>query len=222
MTSGHRSKFIISIISFIAFIFMSNKAYTQVSIDSLKILDAVLLTSDSTLPVKNAHVISKFNHWGTISNKEGRFRMYVDPKDSVLITSVGFRPVILSMDSSYFYEGRVVPIKLIKDTVAINEVVIRGYFDYATMKQIVVEMAPVDLTNFYPNWSGTELLYREAQGSISFKGPIQALYDVFNRSARLQRKLISNRREYNRIMTQMGRLQDTVPAIPEHMQELPR
>jgi hypothetical protein len=196
------------------------KGNAQNITDSLKILDAVLITSDSLLPVKNAHIISKFNRWGTISNKEGRFMMYVNDHDSLLITSIGFRPEIIRIDSSYFIDDSIIPIMLTKDTISINEVVIRGFFDYETMKQIVVEMEPVDLTNFYPDWSGTELMYKEPH-PMSFKGPIQALYDVFNRSARLQRKLISNRREYNRVMTQMGRVNDTIPAIPEHMQESP-
>ncbi len=189
--------------------------------DSLYILNARILTSDSLLPVHNAHIISKFNRWGTISNKEGRFKLYVHEADSVLITSVGFSPLILRMESSFFKkEDSILTITIAKDTLSINEVVIRGYWDYATMKQIVVDMQPVDLTQFYPDWTGTELLYKEPH-PVSFKGPIQALYDAFNRSARLQRKLINNRKEYNKIMNKMGRYNDTIPAIPEHMRQLP-
>ena len=189
--------------------------------DSLRILDAVILTNDSLLPVHNAHIISKFNRWGTISNEEGRFKLYVQDSDSILVTSIGFRAMIIQMDPSFFQEDSIIPIILTKDTVSINEVIIRGYYDYATMKQIVVEMKPIDLTNFYPEWSGTELLYQDPR-PMSFKGPIQALYDAFNQSARLQRRLLKNRKDYNRIMKQMGRPQDTIPAIPEHMQGSPR
>jgi hypothetical protein len=212
---------IISFVVTVVLVAGSKWSHAQQISDSIRILDAVLITSDSLLPIKNAHIISKFNRWGTISNKEGRFKMYVSNRDSLLVTSIGFRPQIVRVDSSYFIDDSIVEIKLVKDTVSINEVVIRGFFDYETMKQIVVEMEPIDLTNFYPDWSGTELMYKEPH-PMSFKGPIQALYDVFNRSARLQRKLINNRKEYNRVMTQMGRSYDTIPAIPEHMQELPR
>jgi hypothetical protein len=204
----------------ILFMIKSNDVRSQSTNDSIRVLDGVILTADSLLPIHNAHIISKFNKWGTISNQEGRFKLYVQNNDSILITSIGFRPIIVQMDNSFFVEDSVVPIYIPKDTISINEVVIRGYFDYATMKQIVIEMRPIDLTQFYPDWSGTELLYKSPQ-PMSFKGPIQALYDVFNNSARLQRKLIKNRREYNRVMTQMGRANDTIPATPEHMQELP-
>ena len=203
---------------FSVFFFKTSKA--QHVEDSLYILDAVILTSDSLLPVHNAHIISKFNRWGTISNKEGRFKLYVQNSDSILITSIGYRPLIIQIDPVVLYGDSIVVIELPKDTLSINEVVIRGYWDYTTMKQIVIDMQPVDLSQFYPDWTGTELLYMDPH-PMSFKGPIQALYDVFNRSARLQRKLISNRKEYNKVMNQMGRSSDTIPAIPEHRQELP-
>jgi len=198
-----------------------NKLYSQQVSDSLYILDAIILTSDSLLPVENAHVISKFNRWGTISNKQGRFKLYVHNFDSVLITSIGFSPLILRMNTSLLSSDSVVRIQLPKDTLTINEVVIRAYWDYPTMKQIVINMQPIDLSQFYPNWEGTELLYMEPH-PMSFKGPVQALYDAFNQSARLQRKLVKNRREYNEIMNQMGRYLDTVPPMPEHRQVLPR
>ncbi len=210
-----------SLLVFFVFSFSDMKIiYAQQDIDSLYILDAVILTSDSLLPIVNAHIISKFNRWGTISNKQGRFKLYVQNSDSVLITSIGFSPLILQMDSSILSSESILEIRLPKDTITINEVVIRAYFDYKTMKQIVINMQPVDLSQFYPNWENTGLLYLEPR-PMSFKGPIQALYDVLNHSARLQRKLIKNRKEYNQIMQQMGRYLDTIPAIPEHMQELP-
>jgi len=192
----------------------------QQQLDSLLILDAVILTSDSLLPVHNAHIISKFTRWGTISNQEGRFKLYVQNNDSILITSIGFGSTIIQMNPDCFIDDSVYVIQLSKDTVTINEVVIRGYWDYTTMKQIVVDMQPMDLGQFYPDWTGTELLYKSARPA-SFKGPVQALYDVFNRSARLQRKLIRNRKEYNKIMNQMGRSSETIPVKPEHMQESP-
>lgn len=220
--AGHKYKFLYySFLLFFAFsLFEMKTATAQQNSDSLYILDAVLLTSDSLLPVVNAHVISKFNRWGTISNKQGRFKLYVHNADSILITSIGFSPLILQMNKAILLSDSIVEIRLPKDTITINEVIIRAYWDYPTMKQIVINMQPIDLSQFYPDWENTGLLYLEPR-PMSFKGPIQALYDILNRSARLQRKLIKNRKEYNEIMMQMGRYLDTIPAKPEHMQELP-
>ncbi len=205
---------------FLILLFGLNNTYSQQLNDSLYILDAVIVTNDSLLPVENAHVISKYNRWGTISNKQGRFKLYVQESDSVLITSMGFSSIILTVDTAVLSYDGIIQIRLPKDTLSINEVVIRGYWDYKTMKQIVINMQPIDLSQFYPDWEGTELLYLEPR-PMSFKGPIQALYDAFNRSARLQRQLIRNRREYNKAMYMMGRYLDTIPAKPEHMQGLP-
>ena len=199
---------------------ITGQTICQQQMDSLYILDAVIISSDSLLPIKNSHTVSKYTKWGAISNNEGRFKLYVTGKDSLLVTSIGFAPKIVITSNDMFALDSIYEIRLEKDTISINEVIIRGYYDYATMKQMVVEMKPIDLSQFFPDWEGTELLYMEPQ-TLSFKGPIQALYDVFNHSARLQRKLIKNRQDYNQIMIQMGRYQDTIPAIPEHMQVLP-
>lgn len=184
------------------------------------ILDAEIVSADSLLPVPNTHVISKFNRVGTITNNDGRFRMYVDPHDSLLITSIGFSPKILYITDSIRSLDSIVRITMDKDTVMINEVIIRAFYDYEVFKQLVIEMKPIDLSQFYPNWDGTDLLYRDIK-PLTIKGPIQALYDQFNHLARLQRKLVRNREQYNELMRRMGRHSDTIPAMPEHMQVSP-
>ncbi len=210
---------VVSIVSF--FFLVLGFVQAQQPERNVVILDARIVSADSLLPVPNAHVISKFNRVGTITNNDGRFRMYVDPHDSLLITSIGFSPKILYITDSIRSLDSVVRITLNKDTIMINEVIIRAFYDYEVFKQLVIEMRPVDLSQFYPNWDGTDLLYRDIK-PLTIKGPIQALYDQFNHLARLQRKLIRNREQYNELMRRMGRHSDTIPAMPEHMQASPR
>ncbi|PIQ29419.1 MAG: hypothetical protein COW63_13250 [Bacteroidetes bacterium CG18_big_fil_WC_8_21_14_2_50_41_14] len=203
------------------FALLANNSWSQKPERKLLLLDATVLTSDSLLPVPNAHIISKFNRVGTISNDEGQFNMMIDPYDSLLITSIGFSPLILYITDSIKSIPGTVQILLQKDTLMINEVIIRAFFEYEVFKQMVINMKPIDMSQFYPVWEGTELLYREPTPA-TFGGPIQALYDHFNHLARLERKLIRNREQYNELMRKMGRDKDTIPAIPEHMQESPR
>jgi len=184
--------------------------------DSLMVLDARIVSGDSLLPLHNAHIISKFNHWGTISNDEGRFKMLVNIEDSVLVTSIGFSPTVLKIDTSWLQSDEPIDILMHKDTILINEIIIHAFWDYRTFKQLIVNMEPIDLSVFQPDWEGTGLLYKEIH-PLSFKGPIQALYDVFNKNAKLSRQLIRNRKEYNQLMIQMGRESDTIPPYPEHM-----
>lgn len=201
--------------------FQSYTAKAQDIQDNLIIFEGRVLTNDSLLPIPNAHIISKFNSWGTISNNEGQFIMYVSPYDSVLFTTIGFASQIIYIEDSVLNKVRNYDVIMVKDTVTINEVVIKAFWDYETFKYLVTQMEPLDLDSFYPEWTGTGLLYRDLRPA-PIGGPIQGLYNVFNRNARLKRKLIRNRKNYNEIMMKMGRPEDTIPAMPEHLQESQR
>ena len=199
--------------------FLPNLANGQQETNVVKLLKGEVLTADSLNPIPNAHLISKNNRWGTISNEDGKFKLYVSLNDSVLITSIGYRPIILFIDDTSSQQLADYPVLMKNDTVLINEIIIRGYWDYRTFKQIIINMEPLDLGNFYDITEGIdkELEFNPAYKGI--KGPIQALYDRFNKNERLERKLIRNRYEYNQMMIKMGRIKDTIPAIPEHMRQ---
>lgn len=194
---------------------ISKNASGQALPDSIVIFEGRVVSADSLLSVPKAHLISKFNRWGSITNNEGRFKMYASRYDSLLFTSIGFAPKIVYLDDSVMANlGEDFVVVMIKDTVMMNEVIIRGFYDYETFKQMVISMDPLNLDQFYPDWEGTELLYKQATPS-GFTGPVQLMYNWLNKSARLERKLVKNREEYNNLMRQMGR--DTIPSIPEHM-----
>lgn len=189
---------------------------------NLVMLKGCVLSSDSLTPLHNTHIISKFNSWGSISDDKGKFNMYVSKYDSVLVTSIGYAPKILYVDEAVFnFPGEEFNILMSKDTVQINEVIIRAFYDYETFKQIVINMEPLSLDQFYPDWEGTELLYMQPTPK-GFKGPTQLLYDWLNADARLQRQMIRNRKNYNELMRKLNKHMDTIPPMPEHMQELPR
>lgn len=217
-TNHHKIQILSIILVLTLILFKSENLNAQRIGDRLLMLDGTVLTSDSLLPVPDAHVISKFNHWGTITNNQGRFAMYVSPYDSVLFTSIGLKPAIVYIDDSVQKQIDHFKLRMEVDTILINEVIIHAFYDYRTFKQMIINMEPLSLEQFYPDWEGTELLYKQPT-PMGFKGPVQALYDWLNRSARLQRKLIKNRKEYNKLMMQMGRTQDTIPAIPDYMRE---
>ena len=203
------------------FLMFTNSLLAQNETDkNLYSLDAVLLTSDSLLPVADAHIISKRMLWGNISNEDGRFKMLVNSHDTLMITSIGFGSKIFFVTDSVRNAPSPDTILMEKDTILINEVIIHAYWDYETFKRLIIEMPSMDISQFYPDMDADPLMYKEP-GPYTIGGPIQALYNVFNRSARLQRKLIKNRRNYNKIMIQMGRPQDTIPSKPEHMQVMP-
>ena len=199
----------------IAFVISSLQA--EILPDSLVIMEGQIVSSDSLIAVSNVHIISKENSWGTVANDDGQYQLYVSPGDSVLFTSIGFRPLIVYVDDTVLAHADQSYILMEKDTVLINEVIIRAYWDYETFKQLIINMEPLDISQFYPDWEGTELLYKSATPQ-TIGGPIQGLFNLLNKDARLQRKLVKNRKQYNEIMTQMGRPEDTIPSMPEHRQ----
>ena len=205
----------------ISFLFiLKDQLKAQQLPDSIFIFSGKVMSSDSLIAIPNAHVISKFNHWGTISNDEGEFKMYASKIDSLLITSVGFRPLILRIEDSVVITGDAYGILMERDTISINEVIIRAFWDYQTFKLIISQMEPLDFDYERINFDENLMLSLPTTGTGL--SPIQALYNRFNKNERLKRKLLKIRREYNELMLQMNRPNDTIPSKPEHMQVSPR
>ena len=208
-------KIVLIIFTIVGFNIEESSAQTYDPTNSLVLLKGHLITSDSLLPVADAQIISRHLLWGTISDTNGLFYLHVDVNDTLLISSMGFKNKLLFMKNYDTALDSLITIKMEKDTIMLNEVLIRAFWDYETFKQMIIDMRPPD--NIQINFKDDDMiLNRPLQPSIG--GPIQALYNVFNHTAKLQRKLIKNRKRYNELMIQMGRAQDTIPSIPEHMQ----
>lgn len=181
-----------------------------------------LLTADSLLPLPNAHVISKYTRRGTISDQHGHFSITTRTNDSLLLTSVGFEKKIVHIPDSLIDAPYRFVMFMHKDTVRMEEVVVRSFYDWETFKYLMVNMKPVDPVDL-------EWIYEELERSlteirpapVTIGGPIQALYNVLNRTARLQRQMERNRRLYNLQLIQAGRIKDTIPALPPHLREKP-
>ena len=206
------------LIVIIVFSFKTIKA--QAVSNDLFLLQGKILTSDSLLPIHNAHIISKFNRWGTISNEKGEFAMSVNKNDSLLITSIGFGPLIVYLNDSVQETPAPFHIYMSKDTILMNEFIIHAFWDYTTFKQMIISMKPIDFDFSRLDFEENLMLALPSGGTGL--SPVQAIYNRFNKDERLRRQLVKNRKKYNELMIDMGRPQDTIPAKPEHMQELPR
>ncbi|MCF6169649.1 MAG: hypothetical protein L3J66_01555 [Bacteroidales bacterium] len=219
----HQLKYRSSRITGLLFFFISalQPALAQGPSDELFLLQGRILSADSLLPIQNAHVISKFNRWGTISDNKGDFAMLVNRKDSLLITSVGFSQLILFLNDSVQHSPPPFRIYMTKDTIMMNEFIIHAFWDYTTFKQIIINMKPLDFDFTRVDFEENLLLSLPMTGA-GIPGPVGLLYNYFNKEERLKRHLLKNRKRYNELMIQMGRPQDTIPAIPEHMQAWPR
>jgi len=181
-------------------------------------IEGRVVSADSLIPLQNVHIISRLARTGTITDTDGRFVIRAFNNDTMMFSSVGFRQLILAFDREKLDSGGLFQIRMAKDTVKIDEVVVRAFYDWDTFKYLFVHMKtikPVELERLKEEL-GTSLLYVRP-APLAIKGPIQALYDVFNDMARLQRRLERNRRWYNEQMIREGRIEDTIPAKPDHL-----
>lgn len=175
-----------------------------------------VVSSDSLIPMRNVHIISKMAHCGTISNRSGIFRIATKTVDTLWISSVGYARRLIPI--SNVSENDTLVIRLERDTITLREFVIRPYYDYNTFKEMVINMPSVRMPR------ELELLQEELKDpwlrKKKIKGdglptltmhPIQYLYNHFNKKARRQTKIMRNRRMFNEILREQGRLDEILP-----------
>ena len=178
-----------------------------------------IVTSDSLLPVRNTHVISKMGHCGTISNRDGYFLIPARMVDTLWVSCIGYSRRLIPVDSA-MANIDTLQIILHRDTITLKEVTIFPFYDYATFKQIIIDMPSKPMPR------EIQLLNEELAGMRSGKkrnpyfnienggftaSPIQYLYDHYNSSVRRQNKLLRNRRMFNEILREQGRTDELLP-----------
>lgn len=170
--------------------------------------------------IPDVQIISQNNVVGSFSEANGHFEVLVTPGDSLLITSTGYASLRIPVTDSLLALDHVPVFFMNADTIQMHEVIIRGYPNYQMFKQRIANMKPQDRPfNVVDYMNDNPLLYLKPNTGISVGGPVQLLYNIFNAQAVLQRKLIRNRKKYNKNMIKLGRVQDTIPAIPDYMRE---
>lgn len=178
-----------------------------------------IVTSDSLLPVRNTHVISKMGHCGTISNRDGVFLIPARKVDTLWVSCIGYSRRLIPIDST-MADIDTLRIVLHRDTITLKEVTIFPFYDYATFKQMIIDMPSK------PTPREIQLLNEELAGMRSGKkrnpyfnmenggftmSPIQYFYDKYNSSVRRQNKLLRNRRMFNEILREQGRTDELLP-----------
>ena len=176
-----------------------------------------VMTTDSLLPVRNTHVISKMAHCGTISNREGEFFISTKKIDTLWVSCIGFARRLIPIDST-MADGDPLLIRLEPDTITLQEVVVKPFYDYETFKQMVVEMptlpTPREIQRLNEELNDYWVRHPQLKGNgmpTITGSPIQFLYDKYNKSARRQARLLRNRRMFNEVLKEQGRTDELLP-----------
>lgn len=178
-----------------------------------------IVTSDSLLPVRNTHVISKMGHCGTISNRDGVFFIPARMVDTLWVSCIGYSRKLIAVDST-FAAIDTIRISLERDTITLKEVTIWPFYDYRTFKQMIIDMPskpmPREIQRLNDELAGMRSgrkrnPYFNMENGGFTASPIQYLYDKYNASARRQNKLLRNRKMFNEILREQGRTDELLP-----------
>jgi hypothetical protein len=192
--------------------------FTSVFAQETKYIQGVVYSSDSLKALPNVHIISKIAHRGTISLPDGSFFLRSAPNDSLLFSSIGFVRKIVTVTEQMILTNNAITVTLERDTVKMEEVVVRSFYDWQTFKYMLVNMKPLKPVNLESMDNELETSLEEIRNyPASFGGPVQAFYDYFNDMARLRRRMEHNRKLYNEQLILEGKIDDTIPALPLHL-----
>lgn len=149
-----------------------------------------------SIPVPNVHIVNLTKGTGTVSGADGSFELYVRDLDTLKFSCVGMRDYFIHVNAAILRSDLMV--FMTQDTVFMEEIRIspmppRRFFRYVFLDTKLPQPEPTEL-NLGP-------LFKSDPGNvppagIQFGGPVQALYNAFNKKARLDRKLRRNRKKY--------------------------
>ena len=175
-----------------------------------------VVTADSLHPIRNTHVISKMAHYGTITDRQGRFRIQARQVDTLWVSCVGYTRRLITIDSTLTTADTLV-IRLLPETITLREVTVLPFSNYEDFKQMLVTMPSIETPDEIKRLNDdlNDLwLSRAPQGNgmaTITASPIQYLYDKYNASARRQATLARNRRMYNEVLREQGRTDELLP-----------
>ncbi len=213
--------------TFFSFVFLlflvfalQNKLHAQTESANIVGIYGILMSSDTLQSIPDAQIFSRDNYLGSFSDTTGRFYITVSRNDSIMFVSLGYITKIIPVTDSLLRLKQPITFYMALDTILIHEIVIHAFWDYETFKQMIIHMKPAQSSyDITKDLNRRPLLYRARQGSFSLFSPIQSLYNLLNEKAVMQRRLIHNRKMYNRKMIKLGRPQDTVPTILDYMRD---
>ena len=187
-----------------------------------QLIYGLIMSSDSLEPLYSTHIISKMTRLGTISDYDGYFHIYIHQPDTLWVSNLGFKRMLVAIDSTIINNDSIL-VLLERDTTQLDEVEVTAFYDYRTFKHLIATMPTKQSPDF--NTISEELTKsligikpREDKSiPVVSASPIQALYDAYNKKSRRERRLLRNRLEYNEILRSQGRYDELLPDSLEFL-----
>ena len=175
-----------------------------------------VVTADSLRPIRNTHVISKMAHSGTITNQQGKFHIQAHSVDTLWVSCIGYARRLVPIDTTLTSSDTLL-IRLQSETITLREVTVLPFTNYETFKEMLINMpsigTPEEMQRLEKDLDELWLSHTPVgNGKPTITAnPIQYLYDKYNASARRQATLLRNRRMFNEVLREQGRLDELLP-----------
>jgi len=172
-----------SIFAFLLMLFCSCSSFAQ----NYVIIEGRVVNKNGT-SLQNAHVLNLTKKLGTITNEEGVFRIFAAPGDSMMVSTMGYKPYRASVPMDLKYKVFSIRIVMREDTFMLKETIIRSYPPtYNLFKKEFVSLK-LEKTNDKIFGKIADKQYNP-KGGIFLPGPISLLYSAFSHEAKMKRKL---------------------------------
>jgi len=188
------------------FITMALLISLQLHLIGQVIIKGIVKDQKSGLPISFANIYIPEKRMGTATNLYGEFKFELDPIDSMLISAIGYESRLIYLKDSVNNGSIEINIDMVPRTYDLTEVVIRPFPTYEQFKREILnyKMTPEELNAkalqeaFRRNLamlarktSPTD--YLDGRGGISLGSPVTAIFKLFNRDAK-------NEKKYNKLL----------------------
>lgn len=154
-----------------------------------------IVDSQSRAPLAFVHVYTASYRHGTISDAMGQFTLSFTKPDTLIFSSVGYESQRLAFSAEDKGDFREVTIQMHQKTYQLDPVQVTAYPSIEQFKQDILNVEVTEAEEFKLNIPKGARLPPEGPGdvnlnpSVSFGGPVTALYNAFSRETKERKKL---------------------------------
>lgn len=171
----------------------------QTAGDSLFIFSGHVYHAGDSNRLSNVHIINLSKHTGTVSTTDGSFLLHVRDRDSIRFSCIGFSAYHIVIHSLMLRPGLMIFMQ--PDTIMMDELIVYPFPPRRYFKQVFLDTKVPG--EHIPDLRFAGIRSDPAyvpQIGLTTGGPVQFLYDRFNRQARTRRKLKNNREKYSKYL----------------------
>ena len=186
----------------------------QAAGDSLLVFSGRVYHAGDSSILSNVHIINLSKHTGTVSAPDDSFLLHVRDRDSIRFSCIGFSTCHVVINALVLRPGLMVFMQ--PDTIMMDELTVYPFPPRRYFKQVFLDTKVPDEHIPDLRFAGirNDPAYVPATGLIT-SGPVQLLYDRFNRQARTRRKLKNNREKYSKYLLPVSGDSLVFPGRPE-------